>query len=751
MMNGECLPMMMAQKNKWPLFQLDVNSGFLYGDLEDDVYITVPQGFFDNNNKNKVCKLVKSLYGLKQAPKKWNEKLVSVLKEIGFLQSAINHSLFTKSKINKFIDLLIYVDDIVITANCVNEIDQFKAFLKSKLTSKTWEILMTSLVKFLNLEMICLSQRKYYLELLKEYGLLGCKPVSTPMEPKFVLSYITTSANLKHRKIKDSENALYHRRSPWRLKTLNLINFTLRTYERNSRWIPDFMEDDEEESDTDDELRDEELPDESAVKMEGDECLQNIHDEKVAYAVKKTCPLSNPKDVREGSICSGEWVPNGKKLLIISVYAPQELSEKKMLWEYLTLVIDNWNGEVVIMSDFNEVRKQAERYGSIFNMQDKSPGPDRFTFGFYRCGNSSFIALIPKMYNAKMVKDFRPITLIGSLYKIIAKILANRLVVVLGDIVNEGQSTFVANRQILDGPFILNELFHWYEKKKKQTMIFKVDFEKAYDSGDPLSPFLFILIMESLHISVQSVVDAGMFKVQVLECFYRASGLRINLNKSKLMGILVANVIVDQAAAKIGCAMLEAPLSYLGSKVGGLMSRVQSWNEIVNNLIAHLSNWKMKTLFIGGILTLLKSVLGSMPIYHISLFNVPVKVLQIMEYIRCHFFNDANHNGSSLWARVIKGIHGEDGKLGKNVNHSHPSIWLDIVREMEQLKNYSTNLIGFIHKKMGNGDDTSFWEHVWRGDGAFKSLYLRIYALDTCKNDNVAVKMSHGNVGYSLR
>ncbi|GJV79885.1 hypothetical protein Tco_1515755 [Tanacetum coccineum] len=56
-----------------------------------------------------------------------------------------------------------------------------------------------------------------------------------------------------------------------------------------------------------------------------------------------------------------------------------------------------------------------------------------------------------------MVKDFRPISLIGSLYKIIAKILANRLVMVLGDIVNEVQSAFVADRQILDGPFILNE------------------------------------------------------------------------------------------------------------------------------------------------------------------------------------------------------------------------------------------------------------------------------------------------------
>ena len=81
-----------------------------------------------------------------------------------------------------------------------------------------------------------------------------------------------------------------------------------------------------------------------------------------------------------------------------------------------------------------------------------------------------------------MVKDFRPISLICSFYKIITKILANRLVVVLGDIVNEVQSAFVANRQILDGPFILNEVLQWCKVKKKHSFIFKVDFEKAYDS-----------------------------------------------------------------------------------------------------------------------------------------------------------------------------------------------------------------------------------------------------------------------------
>ncbi|GKA67213.1 RNA-directed DNA polymerase, eukaryota [Tanacetum coccineum] len=89
---------------------------------------------------------------------------------------------------------------------------------------------------------------------------------------------------------------------------------------------------------------------------------------------------------------------------------------------------------------------------------DKSPGPDGFTFGFYRHFWSTIENDNP---DANMVKDFRPISLIGSIYKIIAKILTNRLVGVLGDIVNEVQSAFISERQILDGPFILNEIMQW--------------------------------------------------------------------------------------------------------------------------------------------------------------------------------------------------------------------------------------------------------------------------------------------------
>nr|GEW86782.1 RNA-directed DNA polymerase, eukaryota [Tanacetum cinerariifolium] len=294
---------------------------------------------------------------------------------------------------------------------------------------------------------------------------------------------------------------------------------------------------------------------------------------------------------------------------------------------------------------------------------------------FPKGGNSSFIMLIPKTPNVSMVKDYMPISLIGIMYKIISKILENRLVVVLGGLVNKIQSAFVADKQILHGPFILNELVQWCKKKKKQSLVFKVDFEKAYDSvrWDHLDDIMrkfgfgekwFMWIQRCLWSSRGSVIvnrmDVGFFKgielapflslshmfyaddaifmgqwsesnidtsVKVLDCFNRASGLRINMTKSKLLGISVKDDKVKQAAAKIGCITLKTPFFYLGSKVGGCMSRIQSWNETIERMACRLSKSKLKTLLIGGKLNLLKSVLGSMPIYHMSLFKVPKKVL----------------------------------------------------------------------------------------------------------------------------
>ena len=92
---------------------------------------------------------------------------------------------------------------------------------------------------------------------------------------------------------------------------------------------------------------------------------------------------------------------------------------------------------------------------------------------------------------------------------------------------------------------------------------------------------------------------------------------------------------------------------------------------------------------------------------------------------------------TSLWARVIKSLHGEDGKIGKQVQLSFPSIWLSIIKEIEALKMYGVDLFSFITPKVGNGVNTSFWDVVWCGEVAFKRLFPRLYALETMKSTEV--------------
>ncbi|GJZ66869.1 RNA-directed DNA polymerase, eukaryota, reverse transcriptase zinc-binding domain protein [Tanacetum coccineum] len=451
-------------------------------------------------------------------------------------------------------------------------------------------------------------------------------------------------------------------------------------------------------------------------------------------------------------------------------------------------------------------------------------------------GNSSFITLIPKIPNANMVKDYRQVSLIGSVYKIIAKILANRLTTVLGDLVNEIQSAFVKDRQILDGPFILNELMQWCKSKKKQTMVFKVDFEKAYDSirwdflddvmkmfgfGEiwcnwiqsclqtsrgsvlvngsptqefqfhkgykqatrPRTVFIYSVMRELTHLFFKSGWMYGLFKVEprnidtlihVLDIFHRASGLRINMSKSKLLGICVEANNLKYAAEKIGCSILKTPFTYLGARVGAQMSRINAWKEITDGMVSRLSKWKVKTLSIGGRLTLLKSVLGATPIYHMSIFKAPMKVLQNMEAIRARFFNGADLNTrkacwvswkrvlnskdrgglgvssmfalnrallfkwvwrfithkNSMWVRVIKALHGSHGRIGSITNTSYPSVWLSILQEVEVLKSKCIDVLSFVTLVLGNGMSTSFWDVAWCGDVALKTLAPRIYDLE---------------------
>ena len=140
---------------------------------------------------------------------------------------------------------------------------------------------------------------------------------------------------------------------------------------------------------------------------------------------------------------------------------------------------------------------------------DKSLGPDGFNFAFvkrfwYLMKNevrimfdqfyanevlpkallSYFVALIPKINSPQELKDFRPISLLGCLYKLLAKVLAKRLAGVMYSIISSNQSAFLKGRNLVDGVMVINELVDYAKKSKEEVLILKVDFEKAYDSVD---------------------------------------------------------------------------------------------------------------------------------------------------------------------------------------------------------------------------------------------------------------------------
>ena len=168
----------------WPLHQLDVKNAFLHGDLNEEIYMEVPPGFGNSQTARKVCKLKKSLYGLKQSPRAWFDRFRRVVCSMGYTQCNGDHTVFYKHKESQITILAVYVDDIVITGDDSKEI----VCLKKKL-GEAFEVKDLGLLRyFLGIEIarsskgIVLSQRKYVLDLLAETGMLGCRPVASPID-----------------------------------------------------------------------------------------------------------------------------------------------------------------------------------------------------------------------------------------------------------------------------------------------------------------------------------------------------------------------------------------------------------------------------------------------------------------------------------------------------------------------------------------------------------------------------------------
>ncbi|KAM7485260.1 hypothetical protein LguiA_001269 [Lonicera macranthoides] len=179
-----------AAARGWSLNHMDVNNAFLHGDLHEEIYMSPPPGLRRQGEEHLVCRLHKSLYGLKQASRQWFAKFTEAIHAAGYTQSRADYSLFTRQRGQSFTVLLIYVDDIIITGNDPQSIEETKKYLHGKFRIKD----LGNLKYFLGIEVasskrgIFISQRKYALEIIKDAGLLGAAPVDTPMDKGLKLS-----------------------------------------------------------------------------------------------------------------------------------------------------------------------------------------------------------------------------------------------------------------------------------------------------------------------------------------------------------------------------------------------------------------------------------------------------------------------------------------------------------------------------------------------------------------------------------
>nr|CCA66178.1 hypothetical protein [Beta vulgaris subsp. vulgaris] len=419
---------------------------------------------------------------------------------------------------------------------------------------------------------------------------------------------------------------------------------------------------------------------------------------------------------------------------------------------------------------------------------DKAPGPDGFNFKFIKSAwgiikhdiyemvhkfwessrlpqgsNVAYIALIPKMSNPKNFKDYRPISMVGCLYKIIAKVMAKRLQKIMSSLIGPLQSSYIEGRQILDGALVAGEVIDSCKKSGVEAILFKLDFHKAYDSvswsflkwilmqmrfpeqwcqwimtcvttasasilvngspstpfklkrglrqGDPLSPFLFVLIGEALNQVILKATNMGLWSgVEVcrnglkithlqyaddtlvfsdarleslknikmaLILFHLASGLQVNFHKSSIIGMNTSKTWLNEAANSLLCKTGDIPFTYLGLPIGENIHKIKAWDPIINKISMKLATWKGRMLSIGGRLTLIKSSLSNLPLYFMSLFPIPKGVVEKINKITRRFLwsGDMEKRSIPLVAWKIAQLPKDMGGLGiGNIFHKNSAM-----------------------------------------------------------------------------
>ncbi|XP_019241886.1 PREDICTED: uncharacterized protein LOC109221911 [Nicotiana attenuata] len=385
---------------------------------------------------------------------------------------------------------------------------------------------------------------------------------------------------------------------------------------------------------------------------------------------------------------------------------------------------------------------------------------------FEKSINATYIALIPKKKGAKELRDFRPISLIGSVYKIISKMLTERLKSVTNKLVDEQQMAFIKGRQIVDAALIANECVDSRQKGQKPGILSKLDLEKAFDhvnwnflikimkdmgfGSKWLKWILFCIIAlsdDSL-ILCDAEVDQLRHIRLILTVFEATYGLHVNWTKSQLFPINVVSHM-HILAGTLACEIGSLPTTYLGMTLGA----------------------KKKLWRYGMRVVLVNSVLDSIPTYVMSLFPLPAKVEKRMDTIRRNFIWQGNKETKAFhlvkWKNVISSK--VNGGLGiRNLrlhnrtllfkwlwryNHEQQALWRKVIeakygQDSQWCTKRVTSSYGNTEVKLGNGRKAAFWDDNWIGHGPLKDQYPDLYLL--ASNPHAKVDEIRGQQGCKL-
>ncbi|KAJ9561158.1 hypothetical protein OSB04_006318 [Centaurea solstitialis] len=468
--------------------------------------------------------------------------------------------------------------------------------------------------------------------------------------------------------------------------------------------------------------------------------------------------------------------------------------------------------------------------------------------------NATVIALVPKSQSPKNVAEFRPIACCNVLYKCISKLLVGRIKEFLGVLVDPNQSAFIPNRQISDNVLLAQELMRGYHRQRgTRRCAFKVDIQKAYDTvnwnfleeilkrfgfhpcmicwimkcvrsasftirvngdhhgffqgmrgirqGDPLSPYLFTLVMEVLTLLVRrKVMESDQFRyhpkcekiglthlcfaddllmfcygdlnsVTVLKNalleFSRVSGLKPSLEKStSFLGNVVGRnreEILNILPFKLG----SLPVRYLGVPLLSNKLFHKDCLALIDKVKRRILDWKNKWLSFAGRLQLINSVLSSISVYWASMFLLPISVVnEIRKLLRTFLWSsgeDIRGKAKVSWSCVClprekRWIH-EYRLKGRSfwdvgVGFDSSWFWRKAIRIRCLFRNQIVHVIG-------DGKDTSLWFDSWHPVGPLsqfiskREIYMARMDLDLKVCDVVSdgswlwpveVWYKHGNI-----